>query len=271
MRMRNNRRIIRIMTILLLAIVFVLNTSLCERSAWDCPECGRTGNTGNYCGGCAHPAPSKEEFKTVGSIVTFGHYEQDNDLNNGAEEIEWIVLDYDEKENKSLLLSRYGLDVKSYHDKSAAITWKQCTLRKWLNNNFYNTAFNTEEQVSVLLTDVDNSPDGGDNTLDKVFLLSDAEANRYLNVTAGNRYNTKARVAPTAYSIALGAYTTNMETTAEGDKPGWWWLRSPGNNLLYADFVYGDGSLSCMSVCSAGSETNIVRPAFWLSLESDIF
>jgi len=26
-----------------------------EEQTWDCPECGRTGNTGNYCGGCAHP------------------------------------------------------------------------------------------------------------------------------------------------------------------------------------------------------------------------
>ena len=28
-----------------------------ESDTWDCPECGRPGNTGNYCGGCAHPAP----------------------------------------------------------------------------------------------------------------------------------------------------------------------------------------------------------------------
>lgn len=32
-----------------------------EHSSWDCPGCGRTGNTGNYCGGCGCPAPSNEE------------------------------------------------------------------------------------------------------------------------------------------------------------------------------------------------------------------
>ena len=34
-----------------------LNYAGAEHAAWDCPECGRLGNTRNYCGGCAHPAP----------------------------------------------------------------------------------------------------------------------------------------------------------------------------------------------------------------------
>ena len=28
---------------------------------WSCPECGKTGNTGNYCGKCAYPAPWMKE------------------------------------------------------------------------------------------------------------------------------------------------------------------------------------------------------------------
>ena len=28
-----------------------------EHYEWNCPQCGRVGNKGNYCGGCAHPAP----------------------------------------------------------------------------------------------------------------------------------------------------------------------------------------------------------------------
>ena len=37
-------------------------TATAEHAPWDCPECGRTGNTGNYCGGCAHPAPWIEDY-----------------------------------------------------------------------------------------------------------------------------------------------------------------------------------------------------------------
>ena len=75
----------------------------------------------------------------VGSIVTFGHYEQDGNLDNGQEKIEWIVLDV--QKERCLLLSRYCLDTKSYHSKGKNITWKDCTLRKWLNHDFLNTAF----------------------------------------------------------------------------------------------------------------------------------
>ena len=50
----------RIMTWIILIVwvtLLIIPAALCEQSVWDCPECGRTGNTGNYCGGCAHPAP----------------------------------------------------------------------------------------------------------------------------------------------------------------------------------------------------------------------
>jgi len=33
------------------------------------------------------------KYKTVGNIVTFGKYEQDNDTGNGDEDIEWMILD----------------------------------------------------------------------------------------------------------------------------------------------------------------------------------
>ena len=47
---------------------------------------------------------------SIGDYVTFGMYEQDNDKSNGAEAIEWQVLD--KKDGKVLLLSKYALDAK---------------------------------------------------------------------------------------------------------------------------------------------------------------
>lgn len=51
---------------ILLFLMLTINVILAfaEQSAWDCPKCGRTGNTGNYCGGCAHPAPWLESEKS---------------------------------------------------------------------------------------------------------------------------------------------------------------------------------------------------------------
>ena len=129
---------------------------------------------------------------SVGDIITFGRYEQDNITIFGPEPIEWIVLDV--QDGKALLLSRYGLYPQKYNTEWIAVTWENCTLRAWLNDDFLNEAFSSEEQSSILVTEVDNSDaqcfdwttvegdktTGGNNTEDKIFLLSCAEANQYL-------------------------------------------------------------------------------------------
>ena len=132
-----------------------------------------------------------EQYKKIGNIVTFGTYEQDNNLKNGTEAIEWIVLDYDENENKALLISKYGLDSQPYSykgDEITEITWESCFLRNWLNEDFKKTAFTVDEQSAILMTDVDNSDSqgcsewnttGGNNTKEQIFLLSYAETCQY--------------------------------------------------------------------------------------------
>ena len=262
---------------MIIAILAVSFSAFGENAPWDCPDCGRTGNTGNFCGGCGHPAPAESSSVSVGDILKFGHYEQDNNLDNGPEAIEWIVLDYDEANHMVLLLSKYGLDAVPYNKEYIAITWEQCTLRAWLNDEFLNKAFSAKEQTAILVTNVDNSSgqgysewytDGGNNTQDRIFLLSYAEANRYMGVTYKDRNNTQSRVAPTAYAIAQGAHKTDRFQTADGEPIGWWWLRSPGVYMRGAAYVGFDGSLHSDDVEYVGIG---VRPSFWLNLESDIF
>ena len=218
-------------------------------------------------------------YKTAGSNVTFGTYPQ---TSSGTDKtaIEWQVLEYDAVNERSLLISRYGLDAKPYNKTKTAVTWEQCTLRTWLNNEFVNKAFSDEEQSVILTTAVDNSKsqgysgwntNGGNNTQDKVFLLSYAEANKYFGVehysVNGSDKNTRSRVAPTAYATKQGASTINS-STADGQAAGWWWLRSPGNNQSYAAFVGIGGSLYSLIV---DSTSGCVRPALWINLKSDIF
>ena len=209
---------------------------------------------------------------TVGEYTNFGRYEQDNDLSNESEPIEWLVLDV--QENNVLLISRYGLEVKRYNNKYDAVTWETCTLRSWLNDEFLNTAFTPEEQSVILTTDVDNSSDqryynwntsGGNNTRDKVFLLSYAEANRYLNVTYDDNYNQTARLAPTEYAIEAGAATKDDKRTADNKAAGWWWLRSPGKYPSSASFVREGGSVRYANV---EKNTGCVRPVIWVNLEA---
>lgn len=211
----------------------------------------------------------------VGDIIRFGHYEQDNNLENGPEAIEWIVLDYDESNKIVMLLSKYGLDSKPYHTQYTRITWENCSLRKWLNEEFMNAAFSTEEQIAILTMYVDNSAgqtywdaDGGNNTQDRIFLLSYAQANLYLDVRYPSGKNLKSQMAPTAYAVAQGATVSEDLKTEEGENTGWWWLRNPGRNGSSAERVTDVGALHYNLV---NANHGCVRPALWINLESGIF
>ncbi len=268
--MEEKKMMKKIGLILLALICLFAALSYAEIAVWDCPECGRKGNTGKFCGGCAHPAPWNESEKkvpttvAVGDILTFGRYEQDSNLNNGMEPLEWIVLDYDETENKALLLSRFGLDAKPYHREDTTITWENCFLRSWLNGAFLETAFTEEERHAILKTDVDNSKrqgnsgwntDGGSNTMDQFFLLSYQEVSEKYFMNGESR---TCKVTP--YAISSGVYTSNGN--------GWWWLRSPGRSQNYAARVVSDGSLGNGVV---NFDRGCVRPACWLKLDSGVF
>lgn len=80
----------------------------------------------------------------VGDIVTFGSYDQDGNYENGAEPIEWIVLDTDGE--TTVLLSRYGLETLPWNKVQTAVTWENCSLREWLNGEFFDMAFTDWEK-----------------------------------------------------------------------------------------------------------------------------
>ena len=219
--------------------------------------------------------PITQSFDTIGGIVTFGRYEQDGNEENGPEEIEWIVLDV--QDGKVLLLSKYGLEVKPYNTEHTEVTWETCTLRAWLNSDFLNKSFSAEEQSAILTTEVDNScaqdyskwsTSGGNNTQDKIFLLSYAEANQYLGVTFEDRNNTLSRVTPTDYAIKTGAWTSDSYQTADGKSAGWWWLRSPGNYLNPGSAAGVDYDGSIYSDDVSHIDSTVARPAFWLDLNA---
>ena len=195
---------------------------------------------------------------SIGEVIKFGAYEQDNNLSNGKEEIEWIVLD--KKDGKALIISKYGLDCPPYNTTFSEVTWETCTLRNWLNTTFYTTAFNTNQQskiISTTLTNADNpayGTEGGNNTTDKVFLLSIDEAKQYF------ASNTARKLPATAYAKAQGAHVNSNDSS-------YWWLGSPGLDSARAALVDYDGS-----VYYGGYNVSIVncavRPALWINLES---
>lgn len=193
---------------------------------------------------------------TVGKTVIFGSYEQDNNLENGKEPISWIVLDTDG--SKAMLISEYCLDARAYNTEFVRMTWAKCTLRPWLNDTFLQEAFSAEEQAQILETQVVNkdnpnySTNGGEDTVDRVYLLSIAEVYHYFPDQTGRQG------IPTAYAIARGAYYN--------EKTGrtWWWLRSPGVRPIDAEGVRADGRVSGYGSRDVYRPSGALRPVIWV-------
>jgi hypothetical protein len=191
----------------------------------------------------------------IGDYITFGSYEQDNDTSNGAEEIEWLVLDI--QDGKALVISRYALDCKPYNTEYTDVTWETCTLRNWLNDGFINAAFSADEKSmipTVTVTAEENprhSTNPGNDTQDKIFLLSIEEVNQYFPSTEARE------CSPTDFAVANGAheYIGNCG----------WWLRSPGNSQDDAAVVSSEGDVAVSG--SYVDSIYAVRPVMWIEIE----
>ena len=219
------------------------------------------------------------------SSIYFGNYKQSGSQENGfnVEPIKWRVLDQREKTDYSdpgnpakynglFLLSDQNLDCQQYHSSGGSITWYESSMRTWLKDVLLSNAFSGTEGAAVATTHVLNKKtddykpnpefpimDGGNDTDDKIFLLSISDTTNTNYGFTDNYERTPTREAKnTDYAKAQGAGN------------GYWWLRSPGRNSRGAAGVgdYGgvnyDGSL-------VDDSRNGVRPALNLNLESLIF
>jgi hypothetical protein len=184
------------------------------------------------CGGGIGPV-------SVGDMIQIGGFD-------------WLVLAVED--GKALVLSDKVMEVRPYHSPGGDITWENCDLREFLNGSFYNSTFNDQEKALIIETELVNADNpergtaGGNNTRDKVFLLSLDEVNKYM----GDDAHINIRNAKIAKNLAT-----------DSDSP--WWLRSPGRGSHNAASVYYDGH-----VIVAGYNVDLgsagVRPALWLKL-----
>ena len=199
----------------------------------------------------------------VPQTVEFGRYVQDK---SGADApIEWLVLEL--TPYRALLISKYALDCKPYNTSEAEVTWESCTLRKWLNEDFFNAAFSDGEKAMIptVTVSADENPDydtdPGNVTQDKIFLLSITEANRYFKT------DEERMCVPTAYAKANGVRASNTYT--KGGHPCCeWWLRSPDFDQNAAASVDFDGDTADVGDLVHNGFVG-VRPALWISSEED--
>ena len=166
-----------------------------------------------------------------------------------------------EEGNRKLLLSRKAVAKRSYHDADEPVSWETCSLRAWLNGDFYRAAFNDYEKQHILKIPVTAdrntycNTDAGNSTDDHVFLLSLPEVNALLRRKLSAKRKCEADPADAPYA--------DNDNKAADDTGCVWWLRSPGSEKNEAACVNGDGQISNFGL-PANTPTIAVRPCIWV-------
>jgi len=196
--------------------------------------------------------------------------EQIREILGDLNENDWCILEHDAENNRALIISSSIISQKPYHETLMPIAWENSSLRRWLNNEFYNSL--SMSVKSRIIEVVNQNPDNNANnnslkdyvTKDKVFLLSFNEFNKYLSNSSAKVRNYRGAKA-------------------------WWWLRSSGctpTRAIYVDNRGNDDPFYGLDVDYVGDSSGPlgsgdydafgeysygggVCPAFWLALKPE--
>ena len=182
-----------------------------------------------------------------------------------VEPIRWRILT--EINGELFILCDSIIDCHVY-DEGNNNNYELSDIRKWLNNTFYSTAFETLQAELIKTTNVDNSLSStGDknnsnvcnNTNDKVFLLSYQEVT---NESLGFATDTDRKMKESDYAIVMGV-------------DGWasWALRSPSasyrgyiKTVIYTGTAGNHQTSVDGGLGAADFYENGVVPAMWIKL-----
>lgn len=208
---------------------------------------------------------SSKENDLYSTLETANGWDKNNDIIIGKEKyhrakksyfkyepIKWRVIKCENGE--ALLLSNIVLDKQKYNKRLKKVTWEKSTLRKWLNKKFMNRAFSSSEQEAIHTTKVINEDnyyyktDGGNDTLDKIYLLSLSETDEEKEYGFTDSYG----------------MTIKYSNYADLDDYQYWWLRTPGEKNISAAAVDMSGKAYL-----GGGESDMelgIRPVLHLNL-----
>lgn len=183
------------------------------------------------------------------------------------EPIQWRVLSNNNDE--LFVMAEKILASKPYHQVAVNVTWETCNMRSWLNNNFYNEAFDATEQAKIITSTVVNEVNpwygtsGGNNTDDKLFLLSYSEV---MNPDFGFSDDAARRTQGTDFAKSNGLSVNNSSIYSGNSS---WWQRTPGYCQYHACHVNYDGDVDYhQKYYNSVSETSIgVRPILKINMK----
>lgn len=205
-----------------------------------------------------------------GEQVQFGRFVED-DNGNEPEEVYWDVVSIED--NRAMLIAALGLEFKKYNKGDNEATWENCSLRKWLNEKFYATAFSDVEKQFIVPTEIE-TPVRGDiveagilspidtfKTEDKVFLPSYSELKVYKQYMNGNIvseyvYNKAGLTEEKSTDKYFWARDT-LAGTETSKKGALGWLGKVLGNALQLETV-------------PETKAGFVRPAIWVEFDDSV-
>lgn len=226
--------------------------------------------------------------------IQFGAYPQTDITAEKLDPIEWVVLYKDIFNHRALLISKYILDSDScnlINEKGDG--WENSSIRKWLNNDFYDAAFTDLEKERILSTklvnknNIDYDTIAGNDTTDKIFFLSIDEAKKYFKSDKNESYRDQlglyaatkgSEFAKKGFKTKYNKRQNNLDFLGKGNRESnkyieegkeWaagfsdYWLRTPGGEQKVAACIKSDAYLDTGGVRAYAQFVGI-RPAMWI-------
>lgn len=185
-------------------------------------------------------AEEAQKNKPAMKINSRGYYEYGRWIQNADEKntpLEWRIVT--ENDNHILLATVQAIDCRPFDEDPGEIRWHNSSLYKWLNQEFFETAFEGNEKAAIV-----SNPD-------RIFLLSKEEVDEHMNVEI------MRQVSASSYAQHRGALSSKENGCC------WWWLRSSGSNNNSVVVVYPSGLIDETRVKPNDRRIG-VRPAIWI-------
>lgn len=178
---------------------------------------------------------------SVGAHIFFGQYYLSKE--SGLQPLEWQVISVNREQNEVTLVTAKGIDCIPYTTDTSLCNWKQSNLREWLNGEFYNTAFTSNEKEKIK-----------ECTSGFVRVMNQSE------VCKSFTSEEQRKLLPTKYTLENGA--TTKDGKLNGQLTCWWWLQdgSVSRNGHIKAFKPSLGRYAQVGGCSGLEKTAAVRP-----------
>lgn len=177
-----------------------------------------------------------------GNVVAFGRWQ--------GKKILWRVLC--RKKGQLCLISLFGLEPLAFHTGKDIVTWKDSSIRQYLNTAFLEKCFCNQEIEKIVDKNV--------RYLDII-----AEGNSKFSWSIDNIYLPSRKEVEDLEEDPVNLRCMAIDGTNEECD---WWLRTPGRNAAYAVCVGRDGNIISKGYKADSKKRKVyIRPIMWINVE----